>query len=338
MQAAPVPSKGNSVQSGQDGRSNRDSGFGAVGLNLLAALADDDDEDDDDEDGPDEPVANKHAALLAAATGPPGLPGYSAQNANATQQPSPMHSTHPAMPEPKHAQGEQTKMPSPDTRTQPTIISSHGPRKDMQIVIPQTAQPIPRMPQPAFMASPSPTRTLTPLPLQAPKTPILPVFARPSDKEVKFLDAKPILRGNSEETLLPRNTAKGDEFWRRFSMVAKDDHVKRNKRSTWLVTHEARSSRMSLMVWLMGIFLLICIGGAVVLIWFLTRNTAPELPKALGGNASEGVINATSTTASTIKPSGLTSSPLHTVTGDLPPSTTPPIPFTTQAVVTTAVN
>lgn len=77
----------NTIQLGHDGRSNRDSGLGAVGLNLLAALADDED-DEDDEDGPDEPVANKHAALLAAATGPPGLDGYSAQNPSAAQHPS----------------------------------------------------------------------------------------------------------------------------------------------------------------------------------------------------------------------------------------------------------
>lgn len=87
---------------------------------------------------------------------------------------------------------------------------------------------MPRAPVPAFMQAPNqaspPSPSLNPHPLNAPSTPITPVFARPagpSEGKVKFAD-NAILRGNSEETLLPRNTAKGAEFWHRFSVVANE--------------------------------------------------------------------------------------------------------------------
>jgi hypothetical protein len=87
--------------------------------------------------------------------------------------------------------------------------------------------PIPRAPIPAFMPSPSPSPSpsLNPHPLNAPSTPITPIFARPSfqeERKVVFSDGA-IMRGNSEETLLPRNTQKGEEFWRRFSYFAKEE-------------------------------------------------------------------------------------------------------------------
>jgi hypothetical protein len=37
------------------------------------------------------------------------------------------------------------------------------------------------------------------------------------------------MRGNSEETLLPSRGEKGDDFWRRFSMVAKEDTQKKER-------------------------------------------------------------------------------------------------------------
>lgn len=105
----------------------------------------------------------------------------------------------------------------------------------LRVDVPQPAMPIPRAPIPAFMPgpSPSPSPSFIPHPLNAPSTPITPVFARPSfqeprDKKVEFKDAS-IMRGNSEETLIPRGTAKGEEFWRRFSFVAKEE-PKRKRR------------------------------------------------------------------------------------------------------------
>ena len=65
----------------------------------------------------------------------------------------------------------------------------------------------------------------SPHPLQPPMVPIAPVFARPStatSRDVKF-ESKPIMRGDGEDTVLPRRGNRGDDFWRRFSMVVKED-------------------------------------------------------------------------------------------------------------------
>lgn len=103
----------------------------------------------------------------------------------------------------------------------------------LRVDVPNPAMPIPRAPIPAFMPSPSPSPSLNPHPLNAPSTPITPVFARPSfqqdsEPKVQFADGV-IMRGVSEETLLPRNTQKGEDFWRRFSYYAKED-PKKSKR------------------------------------------------------------------------------------------------------------
>lgn len=57
-----------------------------------------------------------------------------------------------------------------------------------------------------------------PHPLQPPITPITPVFARPN-KVTSFQQEQPIMRGKTEDTVLPSRGQKGDDFWRRFSMV-----------------------------------------------------------------------------------------------------------------------
>ena len=71
-------------------------------------------------------------------------------------------------------------------------------------------------------------------------TPITPVFARPAkaadDREVKFATGQPILRGNKEETLLPRRGERGDDFWRRFSMVVREESQKKNTEKTRYAT------------------------------------------------------------------------------------------------------
>ena len=76
----------------------------------------------------------------------------------------------------------------------------------------------------------------TPHPLQPPVTPITPAFIRPASSPVNIsfdegvaTPRKPIMRGNSEETLLPSRGEKGDDFWRRFSMVAKEDSRKKER-------------------------------------------------------------------------------------------------------------
>lgn len=64
------------------------------------------------------------------------------------------------------------------------------------------------------------------------------------------------------------------------------------------------------------------IAGGGVLIWFLTSHNSVTVPKALDGNAGEGVFNATS-----VVPTSTSSGFSHyTIKGDLPPTSTPPVP------------
>jgi hypothetical protein len=73
--------------------------------------------------------------------------------------------------------------------------------------------------------SPAITVPQTPHPLQPPITPIAPVFARPNKASaVKFAPDQPIMRGDKEETLLPKRGEHGEQFWRRFSLIAKVDN------------------------------------------------------------------------------------------------------------------
>jgi hypothetical protein len=91
----------------------------------------------------------------------------------------------------------------------------------------------PRMPPAVARPRPPPVAPIsvpsTPHPLPPTMTPILPVFARPAkpsqSPDVKW-GPEPILRGNSEEKLLPRRGERGDDFWRRFSMVAREENKK----------------------------------------------------------------------------------------------------------------
>ncbi len=91
-------------------------------------------------------------------------------------------------------------------------------------------------PPPVARARPPPVAVPSaPHPLPPTMTPILPVFARPTEPaqniEVKW-GPEPILRGNTEEKLLPR----GDDFWRRFSMVAREENKKRHSQKLRYVT------------------------------------------------------------------------------------------------------
>jgi hypothetical protein len=119
----------------------------------------------------------------------------------------------------------------------------------------------------------------TPHPLPPTMSPILPVFARPSKpsepNDVKW-GPEPIMRGNSEEKLLPRRGENGDDFWRRFSMVAREEsrkpysqkqrwgypdlvvtityHVKITVLSSaWLRKTQSGATRMSIWIWILGL-------------------------------------------------------------------------------------
>lgn len=97
------------------------------------------------------------------------------------------------------------------------------------------SQPQMRQPAPAALTiSRPPVAPInvpsTPHPLPPTMTPIQPVFARPekspSEPSVQF--RTPILRSDREGNLA-RNGEKGDDFWRRFSMIAKDDTAKKER-------------------------------------------------------------------------------------------------------------
>jgi len=174
--------------------------------------------DDSDEDEPfmKQPVkgnaaAEKNKALFDAATGSPPIsrPAPAVHSPLRTQQP-PMYSQ-------QHEIVQPQPRPAPGQRPAAAVL---------RVELPPPAMPIPRAPIPAFIQPPpSPAGSMNPHPLNAPSTPIAPAFARPSFQEkrdVKFKDDA-ILRGNSEETLLARGTQKGEDFWRRFSIVAKEN-------------------------------------------------------------------------------------------------------------------
>lgn len=121
----------------------------------------------------------------------------------------------------------------------------------------------------------------SPHPLPPTMTPILPVFARPS-KPSEPTDVKwgpePIMRGNSEEKLLPQRGENGDDFWRRFSMVAREESRKPNSQkqrwdypsffvtvtyhvkiavifSAWLRKTQSGANRLSVWIWILGLII-----------------------------------------------------------------------------------
>ncbi|KAG9118707.1 hypothetical protein FRC07_006653 [Ceratobasidium sp. 392] len=187
----------------------------------------------------------------------------------------------------------------------------------------------PAMPTPVFMAPPAnggagtpstagfgpvpgtPNEGLHPHPLQAPNTPITPVFAAPP-RTVNFDEKNfntPILRGNKEETLLARRGEKGDDFWRRFSMVAKQENAKPTAQKTsffvcsrfnpaprvppsspWLRNTQSGRSRMSRCVWVVAVILLLAIAGGIGVGWYFTHNNPGHTrPTAFGGYENEGM-------------------------------------------------
>ncbi|KAJ2914702.1 hypothetical protein MD484_g5693, partial [Candolleomyces efflorescens] len=220
----------------------------------------------------------------------------------------------------------------------------------------------PRQPPPLHTGGgpmPPPTaivRGMTPAPLAPPMTPILPVFAvgpkstpspspGPDSKEkgedggnVKWDDLpvpiprKPIMRSNTEDALLPRRGEKGDDFWRRFSMIAKVDMAEKSKGgkgSSWLRRTENGKQRLSRWVWIIGMILLCAIGGAIGLGVYFTRDSPDhQQPAALAGNVGNQTAGAGGATSSVVpigagrgggggspSTSRLHVSPTHTIEG-----------------------
>lgn len=189
---------------------NRQSGYDAVGLGFLTGSID----DDDDDVKPPQPRQPMPA--------PTRLPAQPAS--------IPLAAPRPGYPAPVAA----LKMPlSPDSiqRAQPPQMSQVP--QALRVTRPQVDTGVPRMPAPIYQTplAPRPVVPSMPHPLQPPMTPITPVFARPSKSPAPASDVKfaseVIIRGNSEDNLLPKRGERGDHFWRRFSIVAKEERKPR---------------------------------------------------------------------------------------------------------------
>ena len=207
---------------------NRQSGVGALGMGLLNM-----DDDDDDDDGvhnvrrmPQSPArantTSKHTALAAATSA-----------ANSPRSPPPQYI---AAPRPGYvAPIAALNLARPEAAAFPNVPKSLPPalrvgaNPDATPFEPKDpfGNPLPS-PHSPYHPMPSPSPSITkPHPLQPPMTPITPVFARPSQPGISFSNTavprppKPIMRGDTEGTLLPSRGEKGDDFWRRFSMVVK---------------------------------------------------------------------------------------------------------------------
>lgn len=207
------------------------SGVGAIGLGLMNGAFDDSDDEDEPPPTTRKPIVGNNQTQSSPQSSPTrpssqprpppitgGLggpitiaaprPGYAAPVAalNTLARPPPSIS-----PQSRHASAQPVQMPQvggvmPPLSIRPPPLSTPSPFM------------IPSMPS-------------TPHPLLPPMSPITPALARPPKaaeaREVKFSGQQPILRGNSEETLLPKRGDRGDDFWRRFSYVAKDEGKRR---------------------------------------------------------------------------------------------------------------
>jgi len=293
---------------------NRNSGIGALGEGLLNGSLDDDDDDDDNRD--DEKIRKPVPPAQVTAPRPPAVASH----------PKPPVVIPLAAPRPGYAApvaalnlSQPAKVAAPNGRQPPAPMRINVPPANAFI--------------PGYNMSPRSPISVpsTPHPLQPPMTPIIPAFARPPrspapSESVTFAATEPIMRGNSEDALIPKRGEKGDDFWRRFSMVAKEENKKppKMKQSSWLQKTQARSNRLSKLVAIIGFILFLAIAGAIGLRLYLSHNESPnQQPTAVGGSADE--LN---TSAS--------SSPSHTLSfaGSSPTMVTPTKTVARRAVAT----
>lgn len=192
----------------------RQSGNGALGAGFMNGSSDDDDDDDETDTkynpftSEKEKDASKHA-VLAAATGrrtPSPPPQYIASVRPAyVAQVEPLSRPQPAA--------------APAIRGPPVGLSINTANNPFSTPMDRIMyRNGPQAPQPAAVPS-------APHPLQAPMTPITPIFARPKNHDISF-NEKPIIRGAGENTFIPSRGERGDDFWRRFSMVVKEENNK----------------------------------------------------------------------------------------------------------------
>ncbi|KAJ7195486.1 hypothetical protein GGX14DRAFT_376905 [Mycena pura] len=315
-----------------DAAVNRNSGIDALGMGFMNVNMDDDSDSDDEEDmrrtrttsPPSTP--SKHAALAAATGATVSSPKGPFATPERLEPPPPHPNRLPspviAAPRPGYATPIAALDQSAGTVARPAPTANPN---NLRIVPPPLNSPgSPYGAPPSPFGAPSPSAS--PHPLQPPVTPITPVFARPqrtatmdSAGSVAFSDTMGlILRGEREETLIPRGRGeKGDQFWRRFSMVAKDAREEK-KPSAWLQKNTGGDSRYRRWVWIVGIVLVICAAGGIGIGVYLSQQASAHYrPDAIGGSANEslGATVATSKTASSAHASAkgalATSSALH---------------------------
>ncbi|TFY59050.1 hypothetical protein EVJ58_g6030 [Rhodofomes roseus] len=139
-----------------------------------------------------------------------------------------------------------------------------------------------------------------------------------------------------EETFLPRR-GQGEDFWRRFSIVAKDETKTRGKQSAWLRKTTSGISRHVRWVWVVGISLLIIIGCAVAFGVYKTHHSSSSsnssVVTAIGGSANQ--VGSGNTVTADEKSGGSASALLVTPTRtvarrsvDIQPTSAPAIPIT----------
>lgn len=243
---------------------DRNSGVDAVGLGFLNGDVDD---DSDDEGHDEKKPSSKHAALAAATA--------VNRRASPTLTPPPQYNI--AAPKPGYA---------------------------APIAALNLARPEPAADGRPTYNSPSPMSVSTPHPLDPPLSPITPAFARPRPpkSDVKFsFPEKSIMRGDTEETLLPKRGERGDDFWRRFSMVAKQESTKspNHKTSAWLRKTQNGKNRLAVWVWVVGVVLILAAAGGIGLGWYFSHNSpSHQQPTAFGGSADQSQSPSSSTVKS----------------------------------------
>ncbi|KAJ3731266.1 hypothetical protein DFJ43DRAFT_1155773 [Lentinula guzmanii] len=284
---------------------NRQSGIDALGAGFMNGSMDDDDDELEEKYNPFTSAKEKEAskqAMLAAAISPRKTP---------TPPPQYIASPRPGYAAPIEALSRPEPAAVPAIRQSPNGLSINTSNNPFATPMDRQAFPGgPHIPQPIAVPS-------TPHPLQPPMTPITPVFARPRQQDVHF-DEKPIMRGAGEGTSIPSRGEKGDDFWRRFSVVVKEQNSKpaQLKQSSWLKTTQGRTNSMFRWVFFIGMILAVCALGAIGLWWYASHNsTAHDQPQALGGSEKESGSSSTvgvASSAATLQAS-LHVSPTNTV-------------------------
>jgi hypothetical protein len=210
---------------GGNAEGNRQSGVGALGMGLLN-MADSDDDSDDENSNKKRAAPGSKNAVLAVATGAASRsPTNPFLKDSEPAQPPTIAAPRPGYAAPIAALNFAHSEPVATTRAIPPPAPITVPTLENPFESPMAQV---YSPHGAPLATPS-LPPSSPHPLQPSITPITPVFARPAKAGgLTFSEPiprnKPIMRGGTEGSLLPRRGERGDDFWRRFSMVAKIDN------------------------------------------------------------------------------------------------------------------